>query len=586
MALFVSSRSPAPFRSAVAAVCLSLGTLTFVRAQTPPPVFDAAAQAAERQQREEQDRQREQLRRERESGRAPLATEADAALPMPKISAPAMAKREIRQLQIEGAERMRPAFRAQLRKDFEGRMLGIEDVEQLLTQITRHYVSRGYVTSRAYIPDQDLATGTLRVLVVEGRVEQLQQAGISRNVFPVTPGELLNLRDLEQGIDNLNRLPSRQATLDLLPGTAAGDTVVGVREVRSRPWRLNVSADNTGSDGTGKEQTSVTLGVDDLTGFGEAWSLSHRRAVPYHSGRQASESTMASVSVPWGYQSFTLGGSRSSYALLFAAPSGLDLPFDGDSQSLYLRTDRVLLRGQTSRIGIYGTLTWKSSRNYLMSSLIGVSSRDTVVADLGANYSRPLAGGFLSLDTSYSRGLPIFGAAEDPSGLPDFAPRSEFWALKLNANWSRAFRVRELPFGFSSSLSGQLARDVVYGADQLTIGGIYAVRGFDRTNLAGDKGFTWRNDLSLNLPLAKDKAGNARATLRPYVGVDHGRAWSNIRNLPGFSAPAGSLTGGAVGTALAAGRYNADVFYARSLDRAVGMPRESGRLYFRLNASF
>jgi hemolysin activation/secretion protein len=555
------------------------------QAQPGLPAFDPAAQAAERQQREEQDRQREQLRREREATRGALGTAAED-LPLPKVAAPRMSKRDIRRLEIEGADRMRPGFRAQLRQDFEGRALGIEDVEQLLMQITRHYVSRGYVTTRAYIPDQDLSNGTLRVLVVEGRVEAMQQSGVSRNVFPVTQGELLNLRDLEQGIDNLNRLPSRQATLDLLPGTTAGATIVGVREQRSRPWRLNLSADNTGSEGTGKEQVSATLGVDNLLRVGDALSLSHRRSIPYHAGRKASESTMGSISVPWGYQTFTLGGSASSYALQFAAPSGIDLPFDGDSQSLYLRTDRVLHRGQTARVTLYGTITWKSSRNYLMGSLIGVSSRDTVVGDLGANVSRALPGGFFALDTSLAKGLPIFGAARDPRGLPSFAPRSEFWALKLNANWSRGFAWRGLPFTFTSALNGQFGRDVLFGSDQLTIGGIYAVRGFDTTNLAGDTGFTWRNDLAVALPVGRDRAGNPRATFRPYVGLDHGRAWSNVRDLPGFTGPNGSLTGGAIGTSVAAGRYNADVFYARSLDRATGMSRESGRLYFRVNASF
>jgi hemolysin activation/secretion protein len=556
-------------------------------AQTPPPAFDAAAQAAERQQREEQDRQREQLRRERESVR-PGAVSDEA--PLPKIKAPAIARRDIRQLVITGADHMRPAFREQLRAQIEGRSIGVEDVERLLTDITRHYISRGYVTTRAYIPDQDLATGTLRVLVVEGKLEELKTAGVSRNIFPVSRGELLNLRDLEQGIDNLNRLPSHQATLDLLPGAEAGGTVVGVRDVRSRPWRLNVSADNTGSESTGRYQASATVGLDDLTGFGEAITLSHRSAVPYRPGRKASQATMGSVSVPWGYQTVTVGGSVSSYAMLFAAPSGQDLPFDGDSWSLYARTDRVLYRGQTGRLSAYANLTWKASRNYLMGKLIGVSSRDSVVADLGANYSTVLAGGFVAVDASVSQGLPIFGALEDVDGPRATTVRNQFTAFKFNVSWMRSFRLREMPFSFSTSLNGQWTPQVLYGSDQLTIGGVYAVRGFDRTNLAGDRGYVWRNEISTTLPFLKSKDGAPRGTLRPYVGVDHGYAGSNLygKTPQGlqYAGPSGVLVGGTVGVAVTFGRYNADVSYASSLHHAGGMLRESGRLYFRLNASF
>jgi hemolysin activation/secretion protein len=554
------------------------GSRLAVHAQTPPAV-DAAAQAAERQQREEQDRLREQFRRDRERAQAPVIESGE--VPLPQIVAPQIARREIRELQITGADHMRPAFRTRLLKEFEGRSIGVEDLERLLTQITSHYVLRGFVTTRAYVPDQDLSTGTLTIHVLEGRLEQIEGSAGAGNIFPAAPGELLNLRDLEQGIDNLNRLPSHEAKLDLLPGSAPGGTIVRVNDTRTRPWRLSFSADNTGTETTGRNQASATLAFDDLLGFGESVSLTHRRAVPYRSGREASESTSFSFSAPWGYQSFTLGGSASSYAMQFAAPSGLDLPFTGDSRSLFLRTDRVLYRGRTGRLGVYANLTWRSSKNYLMNSLIDVSSRDTVALDVGANYSTALAGGFASIDASLSRGLPIFGGAEDPAGLPDYLPRSEYTALKMNASWSRGFVFADVPFAFSSSFSAQVTRDVLYGADQLTIGGLYAVRGFDRTNLAGDVGYVWRKELSHTLLLAKDTQGRARLSLRPYVALDQGYAWSNYS-----SAFSGTLVGSAVGVAFTAGRYNAEVFHARSIDQAAHMDRETGRTYFRFNASF
>ena len=568
--------------------CAGLISLTGL-AQTPPAAFDAAAQAAERQQREEQDRQREQLRREREArGGAPEASESSAATPLPKITAPAITRRHIDKLTINGATHTRAAFIADLKQRYEGHEIGVGDLEALLTEITRHYVTRGYVTTRVYVPDQDLSKGELLLLVVEGKIERVDKSGAGAlgNIFPADPGDLLNLRDLEQGIDNLNRLPSHQATLDLLPGAEPGATVIGVRDTRTKPWRLALSADNTGSEGTGKEQASATLSLDDLLGLGEGVTINHRRAVPYHAGKKASESTMASVSLPWGYQTLTLGGSASSYEMAFAAPSGIELPFTGDSRSAYARVDRVVYRGQVARVGAYANLTWKSSRNYLMNSLIGVSSRDSTVLDLGVNVSAPLAGGLGSVDGSVSRGLDWFGAAADPSGLPSFAPHAEFTVGKFTASWSRSFKLGALAASFSSSVSAQYTGDVLYGSDQQTVGGIYAVRGFDRTNLAGDCGYVWRNDLSVTLPLLRDASSAPRASLRPYVGLDQGHAWSNVSGIAGYTPPEGSLAGGAVGAALTFGRYNADVFYARSFARASGMTRENGRTYVRLNGTF
>lgn len=570
---------------AFAACSLALACALSAGAQTPPPSLDPAAQAAERLQREEQDRRREELRRAAELTRP--APGADAAAAMPAVVAPrGTVRRQIMRLTINGGDHLPAGFRAALTARFTNRSVGVEELQQLLTEITRYYLQRGLVTSRVYVPDQDLAAGELILRVVEGRLERLDDAGLAGNIFPGKAGEPLNLRDLEQGIDNLNRLPSHHAVLDMLPGSAPGDTIVAIRDTRTRLWRLALSADNTGSDSTGRDQASATLSVDDLLGFGEGASLTHRRAVPYQSGRRASESTSGSVSMPWGWQMFTLGGSASSYALLFSAPSGLDLPFAGTSRSAYLRTDRVVYRSQSSRVSLYANLAWKSSRNRLLGSLISVSSRDAAALDFGATGSRPLFGGLATLDLSVSRGLAIFGASSDPHGLPAYAPHGEFTAFKLSGNWSRSFVLGGLSFTYATALNAQSAPHVLYGADQLTVGGLYAVRGFDRTSLAGDRGYVWRNDLSLSLPLGRDPSGAARATLRPYLGLDQGYAWSNITGLPGFTPAEGSLIGGAVGLGLGAGRFSADVSYAKSLDHPSSLTREDGRLYVRFNASF
>ena len=66
----------------------------------------------------------------------------------------------------------------------------------LLKAVTDHYLDRGYVTTRAYLPQQDLASGTLRIIVVEGRLEGLDSSALAspRELtmsFPGRTGELL-----------------------------------------------------------------------------------------------------------------------------------------------------------------------------------------------------------------------------------------------------------------------------------------------------------------------------------------------------------------------------------------------------------
>jgi hemolysin activation/secretion protein len=53
---------------------------------------------------------------------------------------------------------------------------GRAQLNELLKVITDHYIEKGLVTSRAYLPQQDLSGGHLKVLVVEGRLEGLKGA--------------------------------------------------------------------------------------------------------------------------------------------------------------------------------------------------------------------------------------------------------------------------------------------------------------------------------------------------------------------------------------------------------------------------
>jgi hemolysin activation/secretion protein len=495
-------------------------------------------------------------------------------------------KHEIRQLEISGADHMRPKFRAQLVLRYTGR-LGVDDVEQLLSEITRHYILRGYATSRAYLPEQDLNSGVLHVIVIEGRVESITGPGISRNVFPVKPGDRLNLRDFEQGIDNLNRIASNHAALDLQPGSTPGDTVVAIRNEPTRRTHYSGSFDNTGSRDTGRNQGSASLVVDNPLGLADSLSVNHRRAIPYHAGTEASESTTASYSLPWDWQLFTLGASRSSYALQYFAPSGFPLPFTGNSNSAFLRFDRGLYRDQVSRLNMSATLTWRSSKNYLLGSLIGVSSRETTTLDAGLDYSTSLGRGVFTASSGIGLGLPIFGSAKDPAGLPDYAPRTEFMKFVYGVGYSRGFVVGGQNLSFSSSLTGQYTWNVLNGADQLTIGGPYAVRGFDRTNLAGDIGYVWRNDFSETFVVAAPFGGRfgERLNLRPALGLDQGRAWSQVK-LAGFTPQEGALFGASAGITATLGYGSIEVAYRRSLDRPQGMSREGGSFYFRGAVNF
>lgn len=51
--------------------------------------------------------------------------------------------------------------------------LRLTDIQQRVNDITQIYISMGYITSRAWLPEQDISSTVLHINVTEGRVENV-----------------------------------------------------------------------------------------------------------------------------------------------------------------------------------------------------------------------------------------------------------------------------------------------------------------------------------------------------------------------------------------------------------------------------
>lgn len=80
----------------------------------------------------------------------------------------------IQDIELKGADSLSAADRNRLLKPYIGQCLGVTQLNELLKVITDYYIAKGRVTSRAYLPQQDLSSGHLQVLVVEGKLEGLK----------------------------------------------------------------------------------------------------------------------------------------------------------------------------------------------------------------------------------------------------------------------------------------------------------------------------------------------------------------------------------------------------------------------------
>jgi hemolysin activation/secretion protein len=554
----------------------------FAWAQTPADL-EAARRQAETLQRLEQERLRQDAERVLPVERAPQGIDTRSLVPQSDASSAGAGCHEIREIVITGAPRLDASVPAMLKSRFVGRCLGVSEIEEILGEITKAYILKGYVAARAYLPAQNLSSGRLEIMVVEGevgsiRIEDGGKGSVSKgNAFPGVEGQVLNLRDLEQGIDQINRLASNNAQLDIQPGDKAGESVIVIRNEPRSPFHFSLSYDNQGDRNTGRHQTGASFSFDNPLGFNDFFSITHRESTPGDEGSKYSGSDSFLYSIPFGYSTLTLGKSRSRYVSTILLPSGLELVSSGNSTTSFAKLDRVVYRDQVNRATLGVTLTTKDSKNYLANQLLQVSSRDLTLLDLDASLATRTGNAALQVDAGITQGLDAFGALDDPSGLPAIAPRAQFLKYRLGLNLTVPFKLSQYDAMFTSQWAGQYAEDVLFGSEQLLIGSLYTVRGFVRNTLSGERGYYGRNELSLRFPV---QLGGTTVAGRAFVALDLGEVQSRA---PG--TPSGRLAGSAIGFSFAWQGATWELFHTRPISGPSWMSLEGPQTWFRVSFS-
>jgi hemolysin activation/secretion protein len=544
-----------------------------VLAQTPQQIGEAV-RAGERIQQEQQERQRQQFledaRQRKES--APIT--------LPETRKPSVLGngecRDIKEVVLTGVTLLSSSLQAALLEPYLNRCLTASDIEQLLGDVVKAYIERGYIAVRPYIRAQDLSLGRLEILIVEGAVESilLQDGGKNSaslaTAFPWVIGQTLNLRDIEQGLDQLNRLASNNATMEILPGSEPGGTVVNVINNPAFPVGGALTADNLGSESTGTDQLGATVNVDNLLGLNDFLSLTHKESFTSDPGMQKSNMDSVYYSVPLGYGLFSFSSNASNYATPVVLASGTRLRSSGDSSSNMARFDWVGYRDQLQKLTTSIGITQKTSKNYLSGQLLEVSSRNLSIMDLDLLWNRKMATGMISLGLGYSAGLDAFGALRDSSNqnLASTSPHAQGDKLRYSANLFMPFKVANLDASFFSQLSGQHAYTALYGSEQMLVGSYYTVRGFVKNILTGDRAHYVRNELALTVA----NGFSTNITIRPYLGLDFGRV-EQFAN-----TAAASLVGGAAGVRLSSRYFTGDVAVVKPLSAPQYMVKESSQV--------
>lgn len=492
----------------------------------------------------------------------------------------------IKDIELKGADSLSAPDRTRLLKPYIGQCLGVTQLNELLKVITDDYIAKGRVTSRAYLPQQDLSSGHLQVLVVEGKLEGIKGAQGSTvtdrelaMAFPGKVGEALNLREVEQLVDQLSRLPSKQAQMELTPGTQIGGSEVLVKNQPQKPWRASLSRNNDGQKSTGEQQWGAGLEWDSPLGLADQLILrGGHDAISDH--QKTSKNSMLYYNVPWGWWNFSYTYSESEYR----APGDLDgykYKQTGDSQNHQVRAERVVHRDDVSKTSVNVGLTHLRTNNYFNDDRLDVSSNRLSEFQVGINHGRRIGSAFVNLDVGMQNGTGAFDAQKDDQERirGNLTPTPRYRKYTATVSYLQPFTLWGESLSFSSLATGQRSEDVLYPAQRMSLGGSYSVRGFKDQQLTGDSGGYWRNEVRWARPVTLDWMRPAFAEYGASVGYDQGV----IRNDRYNDDQHGRVSSNSLELFARGKNVSTSVTFAHSLERPGVMTEREAPIYFRLD---
>ncbi|STJ51240.1 putative hemolysin activator ShlB-type [Escherichia coli] len=443
--------------------CLCI--LSFSSPSSPATMLSPGDRSAIQQQQQqlldENQRQRDALERS-----APLTI-----TPSPETSAgtegPCFT---VSRIVVSGATRLTSAETDRLVAPWVNQCLNITGLTAVTDAVTDGYIRRGYITSRAFLTEQDLSGGILHITVMEGRLQQIRAEGADlpartlKMVFPGMEGKVLNLRDIEQGMEQINRLRTEPVQIEISPGDREGWSVVTLTASPEWPVTGSVGIDNSGQKNTGTGQLNGVLSFNNPLGLADNWFVSGGRSSDFSVSHDA-RNFAAGVSLPYGYTLVDYTYSWSDY-LSTIDNRGWRWRSTGDLQTHRLGLSHVLFRNGDMKTALTGGLQHRIIHNYLDDVLLQGSSRKLTSFSVGLNHTHKFLGGVGTLNPVFTRGMPWFGAESDHGKRGDL-PVNQFRKWSVSASFQRPVTDR---VWWLTSAYAQWSPDRLHGVEQLSLG--------------------------------------------------------------------------------------------------------------------
>ena len=429
----------------------------------------------------------------------------------------------IKQIQLDGVPK-ELSFLNKIARKHEQKHVTVLDVTNIRNAFQRKLLDKGFVTSQVYIPEQNLNTGTLQFMIMPGRVEDIRYGDSSahgpwRTAFPVRPGDILNIRDVEQGLEQMKRVSSQSVTIKLLPGTSVGTSIIELSIKQDKPVHGSISFDNSGLESTGVYQGSFTSSFDQVFRANDTFTMSLSGDLSGSGSIKGTRAASLNYVIPHGKDTFSLSFSKSRYHQTIQS-NPYDFTYSGKSTTMKVKWNHVWSRTQREKRAFDISISTRHNHRFINDMELPVQALRTTSMEFGVSNRKYIGNATLYSRLGFQWGIGALGAQpEHKASVAIGGPTSRYHMWLIDVDYQKPFIMGHRPASFTSSFHGQWVQGGkrLYSVDTINIGNRYSIYGFDgEYTLMGDSGWYVRNEVSSVIP---------RLNTEVYFGLDVGAVY-------------------------------------------------------------
>lgn len=438
----------------------------------------------------------------------------------PEVTSPPGDRFLVKKVEVLGSTVLQEQIAA-LIKPFENREVTFEEIVGLRSAITQLYIDNGYVTSGAFLlNNQALTSGVVEIQVVEGELERIELSGLNRlresyvrSRIAIAAKRPLNRQRLEEALQLLQLDPLiSQVNAELTVGSTPGRNILQVRLREAPAFHAGVSIENRQSPSIGSIEGRLFVAHDNLLGFGDRLNAEYGVT----EGLNIYDFNYA---VPVNARNGIIGLRYANSDSRIIEDDFRELDIKSETRTFSLSFRQPISRSPTSEFALGLALDLRRNQTFLLddepySFSEGPEDGESKVTVIrfSQDWVNRGARRVLAARSQFSIGLDAFDATINNTGTD-----GRFFTWLGQFQWVQQLSPRTL---LLARVDAQLTPDSLLPLEQLGIGGVDTVRGYRQNQLVTDNGVL--GSVEVRIPLTSDPRV---FQIAPFFDI--GTAWNN-----------------------------------------------------------